>query len=176
MLVSIIFIPLSWEIQVRIFVGRQVQDEQNERTEVLCISTQHQLQQWRLSTLSCQSASTLTTSQEELVVYASWSSMPIPLSMPRLFLLLNRETLYNSTAENHLSCFTGMKGWHDTAGTWIFGFRGFCLEQAWLIKWQSHLFKCNELKLFLSSNSITSFTSMELHLVYTGVREKPSSI
>lgn len=51
-------------------VSAGFQEKQDERTEVLCISTQHQLQHWRLSTLYPR-ASALSTSQEEPVVHGS---------------------------------------------------------------------------------------------------------
>lgn len=76
-------------------VSAGLQGEKDERTEVLCISAHHQLQQWRFPSLLCPGASALSTSQEGPVVYGSWSSTSIPVSMPQLFPLLNRETLWS---------------------------------------------------------------------------------
>lgn len=108
---SIIFISLLQEIQAWIFVGRwegrTPRGAGREDWSSLHLYSTH-LQQWRLSTLLCPRAPALHTSQEEPVVYGSWSSTSIPVSMPQLFLLLNKETLWSQIQRS--IC---LQGWRE---------------------------------------------------------------
>lgn len=114
---SIILISLLWDIQAWIFVGRWVQDSKGSRTRGLRFSASllitncssgdfsHCCVQ-ELFTLLCPGASALSTSQEGPVVYSSWSSTSIPVSMPQLFSFLNKETLWSQIQRS-----ISLQGW-----------------------------------------------------------------
>lgn len=106
---SIIFISLLQEIQAWIFVGRwEGRTPRGAGREDWSSLHLHSPPTAAAETFHVIVSKSSSTSQEEPVVYGSWSSTSIPVSIPQMFLLLNKEILWSQIQRT--IC---MQGWRE---------------------------------------------------------------